>query len=141
MFNCKWHKDGEAPTAANQIFVFGSNLAGRHGAGAAKYALDNCGARYGVALGLFGNSYAIATLDESFQKVSLNLISQQVNLLLRSINDHYADSGLFITRIGCGLAGFNDEEIAPIFSHFTQHYFVSLPDTWKKYYSTEENYN
>ena len=130
--NCKWHDDGKLP-ANGEIFVFGSNMLGHHIGGAANEALKH-GACWGVALGLFEKSYAIATLDEKFGKLSLETIRQQVELLRRSLDDYYVDNGVFVTRIGCGIAGFKDEEIAPMFKWATEYGFFSLPEPWRKYF-------
>lgn len=141
MNNCQWHRDGTLPRneSVSNVFVYGSNLLGQHIGGAAFVAHEKFGAVNGVALGYpcnegeLGGSYAIATLDENFQKLTLENIRQQVLLMLRWYKDLGADDNLFITRIGCGIAGFKDEEIAPMFQSFTKHSWVSLPDTWKQF--------
>ena len=98
--------DGES------VFVFGSNLAGRHGAGAAKFAVQNCGACYGVGYGLRGNSFALPTKDEHIRTLQLDTIRTYVDHFLSSFAK---DSHLtfFVTAIGTGLAGYSHEEIAP----------------------------
>ena len=96
------------------IFVFGSNLAGRHGKGAAKTAADFWGAKYGVGVGRTGNSYAIPTKDAYLSSLPMEKIRHFVSRFLC-----YASSNLhlcfLVTRIGCGLAGYKDEDIAPFF--------------------------
>ncbi|MFT7953733.1 hypothetical protein, partial [Salmonella enterica] len=67
----------------NMIFVFGSNLAGRHGAGAARYAYNHEGAVYGQGIGHFGNSYAIPTKDYNIQTMQLVDIQQCVDLFIQ----------------------------------------------------------
>jgi hypothetical protein len=98
------------------IFVFGSNTEGRHGKGAALTAKLKYGAIYGQAKGLQGNSYAIITKDlaKGSRSVSLEFIKDQVNefLLFAKENPQY---NFLVTEIGCGLAGFKIEEIAPMF--------------------------
>lgn len=96
------------------IFVFGSNLAGRHGKGAALYARQNHGAIYGRGKGMQGNSYAIPTKDEALRRLSLEQIAYHVRDFLA---DAHAQPGLQfeVTRIGCGLAGYTDADIAPMF--------------------------
>lgn len=96
------------------IFVFGSNLAGVHGAGAAVYAHKFKGAQWGKGNGLYGESYAIPTKDKDIQTLPLSRIKQYV--------DHFIYHALSwpelefqVTRIGCGLAGLKDEDIAPMF--------------------------
>lgn len=98
-----------------KIFVFGSNLAGRHGKGAAKFALDNRGAIYGQGIGLQGRSYAIPTKDENIRTLPLSEIKKYIDefLVFASANPHMQFS---ITRIGCGFAGYKwDSDIRPMF--------------------------
>jgi len=97
------------------IFVFGSNLAGRHGAGAAKWALENRGAIYGMGSGLQGQSYAIPTKGYDLEVLPLARIKLYVDCFLafagRSPNTEFA-----ITHIGCGLAGYDwEKDIRPLF--------------------------
>lgn len=96
------------------IFVFGSNLAGRHGKGAALYARQKHGAIYGQGTGRQGNSYAIPTKDEHLRVLPLDRIKPYVDEFLE-----YASSNLnetfFITAIGCGLAGYHPNDIMPLF--------------------------
>lgn len=128
---CKWHQDGTLPEEEDAIFVFGSNMLGQHVGGAARIAEAQYGAAPGFAMGSMGSSYAIATLDEWFKRVSLGTVKQQVLLMLEWYGQAGADFLLFITRIGCGIAGFDDKEIAPMFKDFSYYENVSLPDTWK----------
>jgi hypothetical protein len=98
----------------NRVFVFGSNLAGRHGAGAARYAFLHHGAVYGVGVGRQGNSYAIPTKDQRIATMQLGRIAGYVASFL-----DYARSRpheIFqVTAIGTGLAGYSPEDIAPMF--------------------------
>lgn len=112
----------------NYIFVFGSNLAGRHGAGAAKTALKDYGAIYGQGEGLQGNAYAIPTKDENLNVLSLDKIETYVNNFLdfAKNNPQYI---FLVTRIGCGLAGYKDEDIKPMFKNISSN--VELPIEWK----------
>lgn len=103
----------------NKVFVFGSNLAGIHGGGAAKYAYDRLGAQWDVGEGLTGNCYALPTKDEHIESRSLSEVQNSVNLFLEVAAFH-PEFTFQVTRIGCGLAGFTDEEIAPM--------FVNAPD-------------
>jgi hypothetical protein len=101
----------------SNIFVFGSNREGRHGAGAAAHARIHHGAVYGQASGLQGTSYAIITkeLRKGFKPVTLSEIKRGVNKFLLFARSH-PDLTFHVTRIGCGLAGFDwDEEIKPFF--------------------------
>lgn len=109
----KFHTEHERPSK-KQIFVFGSNLAGRHGAGAAQYALRHCEAEYGNPIGLQGQSYAIPTKDKYIQTLPLDSIIPYIQAFKEFTLDQ-PHREFFITRVGCGLAGYTDEEIAPWF--------------------------
>lgn len=97
-----------------EIFVFGSNLSGRHGKGAAKYALQHHGAVYGQGVGRQGDSYAIPTKDENLNTLPLTKIRRYVDAFLLYCE---ANSDLLfnVTRVGCGLAGYKDKDMAPMF--------------------------
>lgn len=110
------------------IFVFGSNLAGRHGAGAALFALQNHGARYGQGVGRQGNSYAIPTKDFSIKTLPLIEIHFHVRDFLDYASKH-PELEFQVTRIGCGLAGYSDEDIAPFFKNAPSN--CSLPNGWR----------
>lgn len=111
------------------IFVFGSNTAGRHGKGAALEARLKWGARYGQGVGLQGNSYAIPTKDERMRTLPLERIRQYVNSFLKFAGSPVGRDYTFqVTRIGCGLAGYQDWEIAPLFEGFPHN--VMLPNGW-----------
>lgn len=96
------------------IFVFGSNLAGRHGKGAALHARRFHGAIYGQGSGLQGKSYALPTKDWRVKSLSLAEIAVHVSIFTAFARDH--DELMFeLTPIGCGLAGYAPAEIAPMF--------------------------
>lgn len=98
----------------NEVFVFGSNLSGRHGKGAAKTAMK-WGAVYGQGEGLWGRTYAIPTVNATItDKLPLEQIQIFVDrfILFASNNLKYT---FFVTEIGCGLAGWNVRDIAPLF--------------------------
>ena len=99
-----------------KILVFGSNTEGRHGKGVAKLALDNHGAIYGQARGLQGNSYAIVTKDlaKGYRSVSLESIQEQVVEFMEFARNN-PSMEFYVSPIGCGLAGFKIDEIAPMF--------------------------
>lgn len=118
------HKEGTLPTDG-EIFVFGSNLAGRHGAGAAKIALAKYGAIYGVGTGLQGHSYGIPTKDEEFNVRSLEEIQESVKEFL-TFTVSNLDKIFFVTGIGCGFAGYWATQIAPFFKDAGEN--VSIPD-------------
>jgi hypothetical protein len=97
-----------------RIFVFGSNLAGRHGKGAALHARQHFGAVYGQGVGLQGRSYAIPTKDEQLRTLSLAAIGEHVEQFKAFAAGH-PDMTFEVTPIGCGLAGYTPERIAPMF--------------------------
>lgn len=97
-----------------EIFVFGSNLAGIHGAGAAKHAHSSCGAVWGVGEGLTGNSYALPTKDENIQTRHILEVATSIQQFIRFARKH-PELSFKVTRVGCGLAGFTSEQIAPLF--------------------------
>ncbi len=111
----KYHQDRTLPAGSGWIFVFGSNLAGRHGAGAAKVARLEFDADYGVGIGPTGRAYAIPTKDASLRTLSLEVIESGVKDFLRYAASQ-PDLKFFVTRIGCELAGYKDEQIAPLFA-------------------------
>jgi len=95
--------------ADNEIFVFGSNLAGQHGGGAARAALNHFGAIWGKGEGLQGQSYAIPTMHGG-----VDAIRPYVDRFIAFAKVH-PEYNFLVTRIGCGIAGFQDEEMAPLF--------------------------
>lgn len=96
------------------IFVFGSNLAGRHGAGSARHAYVHHGAVMGQGLGRQGLSYAIPTKDARLRVLELAVIAGYVREFVRYAREH-ADCTFNVVAIGCGLAGYQPCEIAPLF--------------------------
>ncbi|MEO9231646.1 MAG: hypothetical protein ABI216_22210 [Devosia sp.] len=109
------------------VFVFGSNLAGRHGAGAALYARENRGAIYGQGVGRQGDSYAIPTKDHSIKTLPLDEIKPYVEEFCEyaRANRHEVFE---VTKIGCGLAGYSKEDIAPMFARAPDN--CILPYAW-----------
>jgi hypothetical protein len=126
----KFHKDGTQPTNKAAVFVFGSNLAGRHGAGAARAAYEHYGARMGVGVGIMGKSYALPTKDENIETLPLRIISNEVTRFLQVARAH-PTLEFFITRVGCVLAGYSDAEIAPLFKNAPPN--CDFPEEWKPY--------
>jgi hypothetical protein len=98
------------------IFVFGSNEAGRHGAGAALCAWSRHGAQRGVGRGPTGRAYAIPTKDRFLKTRSLDEIQQDVEHFKVYAN-LFPERTFNVTRIGCGLAGYTNEQIAPMFAN------------------------
>lgn len=115
------------PPIPGAVFVFGSNLAGRHGAGAALYALHKHGAIYGQGAGPQGNSYAIPTKDHKLKPLPLIEIRKYVGLFLFWAKAT-PEKAFQVTRIGCGLAGYTDQQIAPMFDLYPKN--VILPRVW-----------
>lgn len=110
------------------VFVFGSNLAGRHGKGAALHAVKQHGAIYGQGVGLQGNSYAIPTKDRHIETLPLADIRFYVDEFLGFAYSR-PDLTFHVTPIGCGLAGYKPEQIAPMFRQFTDN--VVLPSEFE----------
>lgn len=129
----KFHKDGTLPKNG-EVFVFGSNLAGIHGAGAAKIAKENFGAIWNVGIGLhgrYGRSYAIPTKNENFKVLDLFMIEAMIKdfIIVTKVNLH-DNTQWFVTRVGCGLAGYKDEQIAPMFKGARN---CSFAEEWRQY--------
>lgn len=99
---------------ANEVFVFGSNEGGFHGAGAAKQAKEQFHAQVGVGFGLTGRCFAIPTKDGYIRTLSLPVINKYVELFLDFAHRH-PDLTFLLTPIGCGLAGYSPKDIAPMF--------------------------
>lgn len=97
------------------IFVFGSNEAGIHGAGAAHDAYQNHGALWGFGEGLFGLSYAIPTKDYQIQSLPLDSVYRHIKRFIQFAKD-FPQLTFHVTQIGCGLAGFTADQIAPMFA-------------------------
>lgn len=118
-----------------EIFVFGSNLAGRHGRGAALHAAQFCGAEYGIGIGRTGNAYAIPTKNENLVPLSLPVIEEYVTQFIEYAKEH-PELKFYVTRIGCGLAGYKDSQIAPFFADAPHN--CKLPTEWLEIYSRKE---
>lgn len=105
----------------NEVFVFGSNLEGQHHGGAARVAHEKFGAVWGLGVGLAGNSYAIPTMHGGVDSIR-PYVDQFVNLA-----EQLKDKTFLVTPIGCGIAGFTAEEIAPLFKKAVNLQNVRLP--------------
>jgi hypothetical protein len=112
------------------IFVFGSNLAGRHGKGAALHAFKHKGAVYGQGEGLQGQSYAIPTKDEQIKTLPLEAIQKSVERF-RQFALSNPDKKFLVTAIGTGLAGYSHEQIAPMFRGFPKNCY--FPEEWLRF--------
>ena len=108
----------------DEIFVFGSNLAGQHGGGAARGAYEKFGAVWGQGVGLQGQSYAIPTMQGGVET-----IKPYVDDFI-ALAREWDQTTFLVTRIGCGIAGFTDEEIAPLFAEAMNLYNVVLPKSF-----------
>ena len=109
----------------NQIFVFGSNLAGIHGAGAA-YAATKWGAAYGKGEGHAGWTYAIPTKDRDISTLPPHEIRQYVTRFAKYAEAH-PEMTFLVIEIGCGLAGLTPEQVAPMFAEAAKLDNVHLP--------------
>lgn len=108
----------------NEIFVFGSNLGGFHGGGAARLAYNKFGAVWGQGDGLQGQSYAIPTMQGG-----IDTIQPYVDEFITFARQH-PELTFLVTRIGCGIAGFEDSEIAPLFRGALALQNVVLPKSF-----------
>ncbi len=108
----------------NEIFVFGSNLGGFHGGGAARLAYNKFGAVWGQGDGLQGQSYAIPTMQGG-----IDTIQPYVDEFITFARQH-PELTFLVTRIGCGIAGFEDSEIAPLFRESLTLQNVVLPKSF-----------
>ncbi len=110
----------------DEIFVFGSNLQGRHGGGAARMAHQRFGAEWGVGTGPTGQTYAIPTMHGGVEA-----IKPYVDEFIEYAESH-PQNRFLVTRVGCGIAGFTDSQIAPLFAGALRLPNVSLPLDWLK---------
>lgn len=121
MYNRRYTPDRISELRENEIFVFGSNLAGAHGGGAARLAYERFGAIVGKGVGLQGQSYAIPTMQGG-----VATIIPYVSEFIRFARQH-RELTFLVTRIGCGIAGFRDDEIAPLFKDALEDENIILP--------------
>ena len=108
----------------NEIFVFGSNLKGMHGGGAAYIAVSKFGAIMGQGVGLQGQCYAIPTMQGGVET-----IRPYVDEFIEFAKQH-PQLTFLVTRIGCGIAGFTDEQISPLFKQAHDVDNIVLPEGW-----------
>lgn len=121
--NSKFYLDPEL------IFVFGSNEAGRHGAGAALYARLAMGAKYGIGFGVTGRCFAIPTKDKRLRVLDISAICRYVTEFKTYVTNN-PNLSFYITPIGTGYAGYSHSEIAPLFKGIKNSW---LPMAWKPY--------
>jgi hypothetical protein len=113
----------------NEIFVFGSNLAGRHGGGAARLAYEKFGAMMGVGIGPTGKCYAIPTKDMSIETMELHDIEPHIKTFLQYAAAH-PKKKFYVTQIGCGLAGLTPAQMAPMFFKYKSTPNVIYPQVF-----------
>ena len=121
MYNREYTPERISELKPNEIFVFGSNLAGAHGGGAARLAYERFGAILGQGVGLQGQSYAIPTMQGGVET-----IKPYVDEFIAFAKTH-PEYKFFVTKIGCGIAGFRIEEIAPLFKEAIDCENIILP--------------
>lgn len=127
--NNHYYPDGKRFTVSDRIFVFGSNTAGIHGAGAALDAKKYFGAIQGQGVGRTGNAYALPTKDWYIQTLPLSVIKGNVTEFLKYQHCN-PNLEFLITSTGTGLAGYKVEEIAPMFKGVKNSL---MPESWKPY--------
>ena len=126
MYNRDYTPERISSLKENEIFVFGSNLAGMHGGGAARIACERFGAVWGQGMGLQGQSYAIPTMQGGVET-----IKPYVDEFIAFAAAH-PELRFLVTRIGCGIAGFTATEIAPLFAGAVGMGQVMLPEDFVK---------
>ncbi|MCI9286076.1 MAG: hypothetical protein HFJ91_09910 [Muribaculaceae bacterium] len=119
--NLVYTPDNITTLGPDEVFVFGSNLAGSHGGGAALTAWRRFGAIQGQGVGMQGQSYAIPTMQGGVETIK-PYVDDFINLARE-----WDQTTFYVTRIGCGIAGFTDEQIAPLFDKAFDLYNVRLP--------------
>lgn len=111
----------------NEVFVFGSNLAGNHAGGAARQAFDSFGAKYGVGEGTTGHCYAFPTLDRNFNKLSVERLKQARDNLYVSATAN-PNLVFLLTKVGCGIADYPEEEMKALFVDAPNN--IVKPEGW-----------
>lgn len=121
IIKCGITPDNIAALPRNGVFVFGSNIRGMHAGGAAAFAFRRFGAKMGVGVGLQGQSYAIPTMQGGVETIR-PYVDQFIEFARKNLDLHF-----YVTRIGCGIAGFSPADIAPLFAEAIELPNVSLP--------------
>jgi hypothetical protein len=127
MYNREFTPERITALGPNEIFVFGSNLAGAHGGCAARVAYERFGAIWGLGVGLAGQTYAIPTMHGG-----VDSIKPYVDQFIEFAKTR-KDLKFFVTRIGCGIAGFQDKDIAPLFKSVLDVGNIILPKEFVNY--------
>ncbi len=116
----KYSPDNITKLEKNQVIIIGSNEKGIHGAGAAKYAHENFGLKWGVGNGLSGQTYALPTKDFNIETLSLEKIQKYIDEFIEFAKRH-PELEFLVTAIGTGLGGLSVKQVAPLFP-------LNLPD-------------
>ena len=119
-----------------RIFVFGSNLAGIHGAGAAKYAMLELSARPREGIGMTGHCYALPTCRMPGEPLPLDIIEKFINDFIEFALSN-PSIRFFVSAVGCGIAGFSEEQIAPYFANAPNN--CDLPPNWREWQKNEKS--
>lgn len=127
MYNRKYTPERITSLEKNEIFVFGSNLAGAHGGGAAWLAMNRFGAVWGQGVGLQGQCYAIPTMQGGVETIK-PYVDEFIAFAKNNPNLVF-----LVTKIGCGIAGFTEQEIAPLFREALNVGNIILPEEFVKY--------
>lgn len=135
MYNREYTPDRITELKLNEIFVFGSNLAGAHGGGAARLAYERFGAVWGQGVGLQGRCYAIPTMQGGVET-----IRPYVDEFIAFAQSR-PDLKFLVTQIGCGIAGFKVAEIAPLFQNAIDVANVILPKEFVEVITTDDKFN
>ena len=122
MYNREFTPERITQLKENEIFVFGSNLAGAHGGGAARIAAVRFGAIMGQGVGLQGQSYAIPTMQGGVETIR-PYVDEFIEFAIA-----HKEYKFLVTRIGCGIAGFKAREIAPLFAAALEVDNIILPE-------------
>ena len=122
MYNREFTPERITQLKENEIFVFGSNLAGAHGGGAARIAAVHFGAIMGQGVGLQGQSYAIPTMQGGVETIK-PYVDEFIEFAIA-----HKEYKFLVTRIGCGIAGFRTREIAPLFAAALEVDNIILPE-------------
>jgi hypothetical protein len=115
------------------IFVFGSSLDGNHAGGAARFAYLHHGAVMGIGEGLTGNSYALPTVGIKFAPMTFGLVFEHIRTFINFTRQH-PDLKFQVTRIGCGIAGFKDSDIAAVFADASAN--CLFDEAWREFLPT-----
>ena len=124
MYNREYTPEWITQLESNEVFVFGSNLAGCHAGGAARVACQRFGAVWGQGVGLQGQSYAIPTMQGGVET-----IAPYVDEFIEFAKSH-PDMTFLVTPIGCGIAGFTPRELAPLFVRAVDVENILLPKSF-----------